>query len=159
MTDKGNARSSFVEFVDFSDVEPVSKTLWPGERLRLCLARPGRPGTRRRAFRALIARDPAPLQWPYLRKDAPHIWRSDARSLRNPDIGVLVARRGTRAATTTRWQMRGQARARDRLPLRLVDRRISSPPGSNLDVIDPGLGYPDQMRDVAEMPRARRRSR
>ena len=89
MTETGPARgSTFVEHVDFSNVEPVSKTSWPGIRYDY-VSRGLEPPDLLAAFPSLTARDPAPLQWPYLRKDAPHIWRSDARSWRHPDIGVL----------------------------------------------------------------------
>jgi hypothetical protein len=143
----GPARGAFVEHVDFSDVEPVSKTIWPGVRYDYVS-----PGLKRpdlsAAFPDLVARDPAPLQWPYLRKDAPHIWRSDARSWRNPDIGVLsvdeaavlynnaIAMRGARGLEIGchyGWSTAHLAAA-----------------GLNLDVIDPALGYPDQARDVAD---------
>src|SRR5664279_3804474 len=89
MTETGPARgSTFVEHVDYSDVEPVSKTSWTGARYDY-VSRGLEPPDLLAAFPSLTARDPAPLQWPYLRKDAPHIWRSDARSWRHPDIGVL----------------------------------------------------------------------
>ncbi len=140
------AGSGFVEYVDFSGVEPVSKTSWPGARRDYVSPGLKDPGLIA-AFPSLTARDPAPLQWPYLRKDAPHIWRSDARSLRNPDIGVLsldeatllhnnaltmAGRRGLEIGCHYGWSTAHLIAA-----------------GLDLDVIDPGLGYPDQGGDVA----------
>src|SRR3984957_20723899 len=87
MTETGPARA-FVAFVDFSVVMPISKTVWPGVRYDYVSPGLQRPDLSA-AFPQLTERDPTPLQWPYLRKDAPHIWRSDSRSWRNPDIGVL----------------------------------------------------------------------
>jgi hypothetical protein len=148
MTEPGPARgSTFVEHVDFSNVEPVSKTSWPGVRYDY-VSRGLEPPDLLAAFPSLTARDPAPLQWPYLRKDAPHIWRSDARSWRHPDIGVLSVdeasvlfnnarpfsgKRGLEIGCHYGWSTAHLVVA-----------------GLHLDVIDPGLGYPDQFRDVAD---------
>ena len=77
-----------VELVDFSGVEPVAKTLWPGPRRDYVSPGLVDPGLLRH-FPSLEEGDVADLQWPYLRKDAPHIWRRDLRSRRNPYIGVL----------------------------------------------------------------------
>jgi hypothetical protein len=147
MNDNAAPRSTFVEFVDFSDVEPVSKTVWPGERRDYVSPGMARPDLSA-AFPDLAIGDPATLEWPYLRKDAPHIWRSDARSHRNPYIGVISVdeaatlhnnalpfrgRRGLEIGCHYGWSTGHLVAA-----------------GLLLDVIDPGLGYPDQMRDVAD---------
>ena len=93
-------------------------------------------------------RDPAAITWPYLRKDAPHLWRSDRRSWRNPDIGVqsleeaellynnalqFAGRRGLEIGCHYGWSTAHLLAA-----------------GLQLDVIDPALGYADQMADVRE---------
>ena len=118
MNQTGPAR--FVEHVDFSDIEPVSKTIWPG--IRYDYVSPGltRPDFTA-AFPDLVARDPAPLQWPYLRKDAPHIWRSRFAQLAKSRHRRALGRRGRRPLQQ-RSSDAGRARPRDRLPLRLVDR-------------------------------------
>ena len=141
------AASSFVEFVDFSKVEPVSKFIWAGERRDYVshgLVDPHLAPL----FPSVQPGDVTTLQWPYLRKDAPHVWRSDRRSHRNPYIGVLSldeatvlhnnalpfkGRRGLEIGCHYGWSTAHLVAA-----------------GLDLDVIDPGLGYPDQGRDVAE---------
>jgi hypothetical protein len=147
MTEPAAPRTSFVEFVDFSHVEPVAKTTWPGARRDYVspgLANPDLAS----AFPSLTARDPAPLQWPYLRKDAPHIWRSDARGLRNPDIGVLSLDEAT-VLYNNALQMRGRRGLEIGCHYGWSTAHLVAA-GLNLDVIDPALGYPDQWRDVTE---------
>ena len=134
-----------VELVDFSAVEPVAKTLWPGPRRDYVSPGLVDPGLIR-GFPSLEAGDVAELQWPYLRKDAPHIWRRDARSRRNPYIGVLSldeatllhnnalpfrGRRGLEIGCHYAWSTAHLVAA-----------------GLDLDVIDPALGHSDQMTDV-----------
>ena len=136
-----------VELVDFSDIEPVSKTLWPGPRRDYVspgLVDPGLIG----GFPSLAEGVVAELEWPYVRKDAPHIWRRDLRSKRNPFIGVLSldeatllqnnalpfrGRRGLEIGSHYAWSTAHLVAA-----------------GLDLDVIEPALGRPDQMRDVSD---------
>lgn len=99
-------------------------------------------------FPSLLVRDPEPIDWPYLRKAAPHIWRTDSRSLRLPDTGVLsveeaeilynaalpmAGRRGLEIGCHYGWSTAHLLAA-----------------GLHLDVVDPALGYEDQWRDVEE---------
>lgn len=136
-----------VDLVDFSGVEPVSKTLWPGPRRDYVSPGLTDPGLIAK-FPSLAEGDVADLQWPYLRKDAPHIWRRDLRGQRNPYIGVLSldeatllhnnalpfkGRRGLEIGCHYAWSTAHLVAA-----------------GLDLDVIDPALGHEDQMRDVAE---------
>jgi hypothetical protein len=139
--------STFVEHVDFSDVEPVSKTIWPGVRYDYVSKGLRRPDLSA-AFPELLARDPAPLQWPYLRKDAPHIWRSDSRSWRNPDIGVLSVDEAA-VLFANASQMRGMRGLEIGCHYGWSTAHLAAA-GLWVDVIDPGLGYADQARDVAE---------
>lgn len=139
--------SPIVELVDFSAVEPVSKTLWPGPRRDYVSPGLVDPGLLSR-FPSLATGEVAELEWPYVRKDAPHIWRRDLRSRRNPFIGVLSldeatllhnnalpfrGRRGLEIGCHYAWSTAHLVAA-----------------GLDLDVIDPALGHPDQMRDVQE---------
>lgn len=147
MTEPTAPRSTFVEFVDFSAVEPVAKTAWPGKRRDY--VSPGLVDPKlAAAFPSLRVGDVADLQWPYLRKDAPHIWRSDARSLRNPYIGVLSLDEATLLHNNAA-QMRGRRGLEIGCHYGWSTAHLVAA-GLELDVIDPGLGYPDQMRDVAE---------
>jgi hypothetical protein len=135
------------EFLDFSAVAPIAKTLWPGRRRDYVSPGLADPGLMR-FFPDLAEGDVAELQWPYLRKDAPHIWRRDLRGRRNPFIGVLSldeatllhnnalpfrGRRGLEIGCHYGWSTAHLVAA-----------------GLDLDVIDPALGAPDQMRDVRE---------
>ena len=136
-----------VEMVDFSAVEPVAKTLWRGPRRDY--VSPGLVDPElMRFFPTLAQGDVAELQWPYLRKDAPHVWRRDLRSRRNPFIGVLsldeatllynsalpfAGKRGLEIGCHYAWSTAHLVAA-----------------GLDLDVIDPALGHPDQMRDVQD---------
>ena len=38
---------------------------------------------------SLRVRDPSTIEWPYLRKNTPHIWRTEQRAKNLPDTGVL----------------------------------------------------------------------
>jgi hypothetical protein len=133
------------DFLDFSDVAPISGRLWPGDRRDYVSPGLTDPGLMR-FFPDLAEGDVAELQWPYLRKDAPHVWRRDLRGRRNPFIGVLsldeatllynnalpfAGRRGLEIGCHYGWSTAHLVAA-----------------GLDLDVIDPALGYPDQMADV-----------
>ena len=139
---------TIVELVDFSGIEPVAKTIWPGRRRRDYVS-PGLvdPGLLAK-FPSLETGDVAELQWPYLRKDAPHIWRRDLRGKRNPYIGVLSLdeatllhnnslpfrhKRGLEIGCHYGWSTAHLVAA-----------------GLDLDVIDPALGHADQMRAVTD---------
>lgn len=93
-------------------------------------------------FPEMVERDPAPIQWPYLRKEVPHIWRTDTRSHRLPDTGAIsveeaellynnalpfTGRRGLEIGCHYGWSTAHLALAK------LV-----------LDVVDPALGHADQ---------------
>ena len=136
-----------VDLVDFSGVEPIAKFVWPGPRRDYVSPGLVDPGLLAK-FPTVEEGDVAELQWPYLRKDAPHIWRRDSRSRRNPYIGVLsldeatllhnnalpfAGRRGLEVGCHYGWSTAHLVAA-----------------GLDLDVIDPALGHPDQMRDVRE---------
>lgn len=137
--------SPIVELVDFTRIEPVAKTLWPGARRDYISPGLVDPGLIAK-FPDLAEGDVSELQWPYLRKDAPHIWRRDLRGKRNPFIGVLSldeatllynnaltfkGRRGLEIGCHYAWSTAHLVSA-----------------GLDLDVIDPALGHADQMRDV-----------
>ena len=99
-------------------------------------------------FPTLVVRDPEPIAWPYLRKTAPHIWRTDARSVHLPDIGVLsveeaellynnagplAGRHGLEIGCHYAWSTAHLLAA-----------------GLRLVVVDPGLGDESQRRGVEE---------
>jgi len=139
---------TILPYVDFADAAPISRFSVPQSQ-RYDYASP----SLKRAqllplFPSLEVRDPAALTWPWLRKEAPHLWRSDRRSRRNPDIGVqsleeaellynnalqFAGRRGLEIGCHYGWSTAHLLAA-----------------GLRLDVIDPALGYADQMTDVRE---------
>lgn len=134
-----------VELVDFSAVAPLAGAPWKGPRHDYVSPGLTDPGLIR-FFPSLAEGDVADLQWPYLRKDAPHIWRRDLRGVRNPYIGVLSldeatllynnalpfkGLRGLEIGCHYAWSTAHLVAA-----------------GLDLDVIDPALGHDDQMADV-----------
>ena len=134
-----------VELLDFSGVAPLTGEPWRGPRHDYVSPGLIDPGLIR-LFPSLAEGDVADLQWPYLRKDAPHIWRRDLRGTRNPYIGVLsldeatllhnnalpfTGRRALEIGCHYAWSTAHLAAA-----------------GLDLDVIDPALGHDDQMADV-----------
>ena len=139
---------TIVPHLDFSAVAPISRFCVPqGERYDY-----SSPSLKRAnllgLFPSVQVRDPTSITWPYLRKDAPHLWRSDIRSRRHPDTGVqsfeeaellynnalsMAGRRGLEIGCHYGWSTAHLLAA-----------------GLHLDVIDPALGYPDQMADVRE---------
>ena len=139
--------NAFVEFVDFSNVEPVSKTSWAGERRDYVSPGLVDPGLIR-AYPSVTVGDPATLQWPYVRKDAPHIWRYDARSHRNPFIGVLSLDEAT-VLHNNALPFAGRPALEVGCHYGWSTAHLVAA-GLQLDVLDPGLGYADQMRDVAQ---------
>jgi hypothetical protein len=147
MPDSAAPRSTLVEIVDFSAVEPVWKTIWPGQRRDYVSPGLIDPGLAP-LFPSLRIGDVADLEWPYLRKDAPHIWRSDARGLRNPYIGVISLDEAT-VLHNNALTMRGKRGLEVGCHYGWSTAHLVAA-GLKLDVIDPGLGYPDQMRDVAD---------
>jgi Methyltransferase domain len=99
-------------------------------------------------FPSLVSRDPAEINWPYLRKEVSHKWRSDTRSLRYPDTGVqsveeaellynnalqFAGKRGLEIGCHYGWSTAHLLLA-----------------GLHLDVIDPALGFEDQSFDVTD---------
>jgi hypothetical protein len=141
----GTMNEPIVELVDFSGVAPLQGEPWKGPRRDY--VSPGLEDPKlMRFFPDLAEGDVAELQWPYLRKSAPHIWRRDLRGKRNPFIGVLSldeatllhnnalpfrGRRGLEIGCHYAWSTAHLAAA-----------------GLDLDVIDPALGHPDQIADV-----------
>ena len=134
-----------VELVDFSAVEPVAKTLWPDPRRDYVSPGLVDPGLLTR-FPSLAEGDVAELQWPYLRKDAPHIWRRDLRGKRNPFIGVLSLDEATLLHNNA-LPFRGQRGLEIGCHYGWSSAHLVAA-GLDLDVIDPALGHPDQMREV-----------
>jgi hypothetical protein len=134
-----------VELVDFSGVEPVAKTVWPGPRRDYVSPSLVDPGLLR-LFPSLEEGDVADLQWPYLRKDAPHIWRRDLRSRRNPYIGVLSLDEATLLHNNA-LPFRGKRGLEIGCHYAWSTAHLLAA-GLDLDVIDPALGHPDQMADV-----------
>jgi hypothetical protein len=140
-------RSPIVELVDYSEVEPVAKTIWPGKRrdyVSPALVDPGLLA----AFPSVEEGDVADLQWPYLRKDAPHIWRSDRRSRRNPYIGVLSLDEATLLHNNA-LPFAGNRALEIGCHYGWSTAHLVAA-GLDLDVIDPALGYPDQKHDVEQ---------
>ena len=138
--------ASFVEFVDFSAEAPISRAAFDGERYDYVSPGLDNPDLFS-AYPSVEVGDVGELTWPYLRKDAPHLWRRDNRSLRNPYIGVL----SLDEASVLFNNARRFARLRG-LEIGChygwsTGHLVAA--GLTLDVIDPGLGYPDQGRDVA----------
>ena len=136
-----------VELVDFSGVAPQAGLPWLGPRHDY-IARDLTDPNLMRFFPSLAEGDVADLQWPYLRKNAPHIWRRDLRGVRNPYIGVLSLDeatllhnsalpfkgfRGLEVGCHYAWSTAHLVAA-----------------GLDLDVIDPALGHDDQMRAVTD---------
>jgi hypothetical protein len=135
------------EFVDFSAVEPIAKTVWPGPRRDYVSPGLADPGLMR-GFPDLAEGDVAELQWPYLRKDAPHIWRRDLRGRRNPYIGVLSLDEATLLYNNAR-PFKGKRALEIGCHYGWSAAHLLSA-GLDLDVIDPALGHDDQMRDVTQ---------
>jgi len=142
-----NDPDPIVDLVDFSAIEPVSKTVWPSPRRDY--VSPGLVDPR------LISRFPtlaegvvAELEWPYVRKDAPHIWRRDLRSKRNPFIGVLSLDEATLLHNNA-LPFRGKRGLEIGCHYAWSTAHLVAA-GLDLDVIDPALGHADQMRAVTD---------
>ncbi len=134
-----------VDLVDFSAVEPIAETLWPGRRRDYVAPGLTDPGLMR-LFPDLAEGEVADLQWPYLRKDAPHIWRRDLRGRRNPYIGVLSLDEATLLHNNA-LPFRGKRGLEIGCHYAWSTAHLVAA-GLDLDVIDPALGTADQMRDV-----------
>jgi predicted O-methyltransferase YrrM len=110
------------------------------------------PGLKRanlcQKFPEMVERDPALIQWPYLRSYVPHIWRTDTRSHRLPDTGAISVeeaellynnalafsgQRGLEIGCHFGWSTAHLVLA-----------------GLDLDVVDPALGHADQYASVVE---------
>lgn len=139
--------ASFVEFVDFSAETPVSREAFAGERYDYVSPGLANPELLK-AYPSVEVGDVAELTWPYLRKDAPHRWRRDARSRRNPYIGVLSLDEATVLFNNARGFAGGRGLEIGCHYGWSTGHLVAA--GLTLDVIDPGLGYPDQGHDVAE---------
>ncbi len=134
-----------VNLVDFSSVEPIAKTLWPGRRRDYVAPGLTDPGLMR-VFPDLAEGEVADLQWPYVRKDAPHIWRRDMRGRRNPYIGVLSLDEATLLHNNA-LPFRGKRGLEIGCHYAWSTAHLVAA-GLDLDVIDPALGHADQMQDV-----------
>jgi Methyltransferase domain len=137
--------SPIVELVDFSAVEPIAKALWPGPRRDYVSPGLADPGLMR-FYPDLAEGAVAELQWPYLRKDAPHIWRRDLRGKRNPYIGVLSLDEATLLYNNA-LSFRGRRGLEIGCHYAWSSAHLVAA-GLDIDVIDPALGHADQMRDV-----------
>lgn len=99
-------------------------------------------------FPEMVERDPAMIQWAYLRKEVPHIWRTDTRSHRLPDTGAIsveeaellynnalafAGQRGLEIGCHFGWSTAHLAAA-----------------GLVLDIVDPALGHDDQHAAVID---------
>jgi predicted O-methyltransferase YrrM len=99
-------------------------------------------------FPSLVRGDPNMIPWPYLRKEVPHIWRSDSRSVRHPQTGVLSleeaeiiynnallfkGRRGLEIGCYFGWSAAHLRAA-----------------GLQLDLIDPEFNHADQLTAVKD---------
>jgi hypothetical protein len=134
-----------VNLVDFSGVAPLSGKPWPGTRYDYVAPGLTDPGLMR-GFPSLAEGDVADLQWPYLRKDAPHIWRRDMRGVRNPYIGVLSLDEATLLHANA-LPFRGLRGLEIGCHYAWSTAHLVAA-GLDLDVIDPALGHDDQMADV-----------
>lgn len=100
-----------------------------------------------KAFPTLVAGDTSQVKWPWLRRNSPHIWRTDSRSMR-AHIGVLsyeeaailynfgrsmAGRRGLEIGCHLAWST-----------VHLIAA------GLDLDVIDPALGDPQHEQYVRD---------
>ena len=89
----GEKRPLF-HFIDYTGrlvVKPAPRKLNPSRGMpRYDYLAPGleHPNLIER-FPELVERDPSTIDWRYLRKQVPHIWRSDARANDLPDTGVI----------------------------------------------------------------------
>ncbi|OAI43287.1 hypothetical protein AYO41_02080 [Verrucomicrobia bacterium SCGC AG-212-E04] len=97
-------------------------------------------------FSGLVARDPVSLDWPYLRKTAPHVWRSDARSTRLPDTGVLSVEEAELLYNNA-LQFSGQRGLEIGCHYGWSTAHLLAA-GLLLDVVDPALQFQDQREDV-----------
>jgi hypothetical protein len=139
---------AWLPHVDYA-AEPSANVAIPENSKRYDYHPPGlRPANLLPLFPSLTARDPATLTWPYLRKAAPHIWRFDARSLRQPDTGVQSAEEAELLFNNA-LQMQGRPGVEIGCHYGWSTAHLVAA-GLAVDVIDPGLGYPDQMSDVRD---------
>jgi len=136
-----------VELVDFSGVAPLQGEPWKGPRLDYVSPGLVDPGLMR-VFPSLAEGDVAELLWPYLRKDAPHIWRRDLRGKRNPYIGVLSLDEATLLHNNA-LPFRGKRALEIGCHYGWSTAHLISA-GLSLDVIDPELGHDDQWRAVTD---------
>ena len=136
-----------VELVDFSGVAPLKGEPWKGPRRDY--VSPGLVDPKlKRLFPDLAEGDVAELQWPYLRKAAPHIWRRDLRSKRNPYIGVLSLDEATLLHNSA-LPFKGKRALEIGCHYAWSTAHLVAA-GLDLDVIDPALGHDDQMADVRD---------
>ena len=136
-----------VELVDFAGVASLRGEPWKGPRRDYVSPGLVDPGLKR-FFPHLAEGDVADLQWPYLRKDAPHIWRRDLRGKRNPFIGVLSLDEAILLHNNA-LPFKGKRALEIGCHYAWSTAHLASA-GVDLDVIDPALGHEDQMADVRD---------
>jgi hypothetical protein len=99
-------------------------------------------------FPEMIERDPAPIPWPYLRKEVPHIWRTDTRSHRLPDTGAISVEEAELLYNNA-LAFRGQRGLEIGCHFGWSTAHLVAA-GLVLDVVDPALGHEDQYVAVVD---------
>jgi predicted O-methyltransferase YrrM len=98
-------------------------------------------------FTDLSTTDPSRVGWPFLRREVPHLWRTDSRSTK-PNIGVLSLDEAVLLhAAAVPFQ--GQRGLEIGCHLGFSTAHLVKA-GLSLDVIDPMLGQHDHFRNVVE---------
>ena len=98
-------------------------------------------------FPSLVPTSPANSSWPHLRRDVPHIWRTDLRS-QKPGIGVLSAEEANVLAHLAS-QFDGKRGLEIGCHFGWSTAHIASA-GLRLDVVDPALADPTHQNHVRE---------
>lgn len=99
------------------------------------------------AFPALMETDPGPVGWPWLRKNSPHIWRTDGRAAKKW-IGVLSYEEALTLHNHARL-FRGEPALEIGCHLAWSTAHLLAA-GLKLDVVDPALGDHDHRRCVED---------
>lgn len=99
------------------------------------------------SFKHLQVTDPMPVKWPYLRRDVPHIWRSDRRA-KTPNIGVLSLDEGA-VLYNAALPFKGKRGLEIGCHLAFSTAHLAAA-GLELDVIDPALGDTSHLAAVQD---------
>lgn len=99
------------------------------------------------AFPSLMISDPNPVGWPWLRKNTPHIWRTDQRS-KKKQIGVLSYEEAVLLHNLAK-PFAGEPALEIGCHFAWSTAQLLAA-GVDLDVIDPGLADQDQSSAIAE---------